>query len=156
MIGSAECGVKTTLDSAVKWTTDSLKKYLKEEKMNNFKKMLPIGIVVACLMLASLAPALAADWQKNYSKLVMGVITEENVEDRAKRWAPFREYLSKELGVPVEWREATDYAGVIEALKAKKIELAWFGPASFARAWIVTKGEAVPLAAEVDRDGGLG
>jgi phosphonate transport system substrate-binding protein len=124
--------------------------------MNNLKKVLPIGIVVACLMLAYFTPVLAADWRQQYSDLTMGVITEENAEDRAKRWDPTRDYLSKELGVPVKWREATDYAGIIEALKAKKIELAWFGPASFARAWIVTDGQAVPLAAEVDRDGGSG
>ncbi|MBW2517366.1 MAG: phosphonate ABC transporter substrate-binding protein [Deltaproteobacteria bacterium] len=124
--------------------------------MNNVKKMLPIGIVVACLMVACLTPALAADWRQQHSEITMGVITEENAEDRAKRWTPTRDYLSKELGVPVKWREATDYAGIIEALKAKKVELAWFGPASFARAWIVTDGQAVPLAAEIDKDGGFG
>ena len=124
--------------------------------MNNFAKMLPIGIVVACLMLAGLSPALAADWRQQHPEITMGVITEENAEDRAKRWTPTRDYLSKELGVPVKWREATDYAGIIEALKAKKVELAWFGPASFARAWIVTDGKAVPLAAEIDKDGGFG
>ncbi|MGD8756995.1 MAG: PhnD/SsuA/transferrin family substrate-binding protein, partial [Desulfobacterales bacterium] len=78
--------------------------------MNNFKKMLPIGIVVACLVLAGLTPALAADWRQQHSEITMGVITEENAEDRAKRWTPTRDYLSKELGVPVKWREATDYA----------------------------------------------
>ncbi len=112
---------------------------------------LATGLVLACA-----APASAADWRETYPKITLGVITEENAEDRAKRWEPFREYLTGELGVEIEWREATDYAGVIEALKAKKIELAWFGPASFARAWIVTDGQAVPLAAEIDKDGGFG
>jgi phosphonate transport system substrate-binding protein len=124
--------------------------------MKMWKNVLAVGVVVLALFLVSLSPSIAADWRTNYPEITMGVITEENVEDRDKRWTPMREYLSKELGVSVKWREATDYAGVIEALKAKKIELAWFGPASFARAWIVTKGKAVPLAAEVDRDGGLG
>ncbi|MGD8291077.1 MAG: phosphonate ABC transporter substrate-binding protein [Desulfobacterales bacterium] len=118
------------------------------------------GLLMATLMmivgLVYLTPAMGADWRQDYKKITMGVITEENAEDRAKRWAPVRDYLSKELGVEVEWREATDYAGVIEALKAKKVELAWFGPASFARAWIVTDGQAVPLAAEIDKDGGFG
>jgi phosphonate transport system substrate-binding protein len=128
----------------------------KEAKMTNLKKLLPIGVVVVLLMLAYLTPSIAADWRQQYPEITMGVITEENVEDRAKRWQPTRDYLSKSLGVPVKWREATDYAGIIEALKAKKIELAWFGPASFARAWIVTNGKAVPLAAEIDKDGGFG
>jgi len=122
--------------------------------MKNLQKWLPV--LVAVLVLSYLAPAIAADWRDEYKEITMGVITEENAEDRAKRWDPVRDYLTKELGVPIQWREATDYAGVIEAMKAKKIELAWFGPASFARAWIVTDGQAVPLAAEIDKDGGFG
>jgi phosphonate transport system substrate-binding protein len=119
-------------------------------------KLVSLTLAIFCLLAVYLAPAIAADWRKTYPKLTLGVITEENVEDRAKRWSPFQKYLAKELGVEIEWREASDYAGVIEALKAKKIELAWFGPASFARAWIVTDGKAVPLAAEIDKDGGFG
>jgi phosphonate transport system substrate-binding protein len=112
--------------------------------------------MVAALVLSCLTPSVAADWRGGYKEITMGVITEENAEDRAKRWDPVRNYLTKELGVPLKWREATDYDGVIEALKARKVELAWFGPASFARAWIVTDGQAVPLAAEIDKDGGFG
>ena len=124
--------------------------------MKNFRKWFPIAGFVAVLLLSWMTPAIAADWRNDYKEITMGVITEENAEDRAKRWDPVRDYLAQALGVPIEWREATDYAGVIEALKAKKIELAWFGPASFARAWIVTDGQAVPMAAEIDKDGGFG
>jgi phosphonate transport system substrate-binding protein len=124
--------------------------------MKMWKKMLPIGIIVCCLLAAYVTPVAAEEWSKEYPELIVGVITEENAEDRAKRWQPFMNYLERELDVPVKWREATDYAGVIEALKAKKIQLAWFGPASFARAWIVTGGQAVPVAAEIDKDGGFG
>ncbi len=124
--------------------------------MKTWKKMLSTGIVVCCLLAVYASPVAADTWRSEYPELTIGVITEENAEDRAKRWQPFIDYLEKELDVPVKWREATDYAGVIEALKAKKIQLAWFGPASFARAWIVTNGAAVPLAAEIDKDGGFG
>ena len=124
--------------------------------MKNGKKWIATAGFVAVVLVFYLAPAIAADWRDDYKEITMGVITEENAEDRAQRWDPVRDYLTKELGVPIKWREATDYAGVIEALKAKKIELAWFGPASFARAWIVTDGQAVPLAAEIDKDGGFG
>jgi phosphonate transport system substrate-binding protein len=124
--------------------------------MKSVKKGLLMATSMMIVGLVYLTPAMGADWRQDYKKITMGVITEENAEDRAKRWTPVRDYLSKELGVEVKWREATDYAGVIEALKAKKVELAWFGPASFARAWIVTDGQAVPLAAEIDKDGGFG
>lgn len=115
--------------------------------------------ILACSLvwfLSSMSPALAGPWQNEYPEITVGVITEENAEDRKKRWQPFLDYMQNELGVEMTWREATDYAGVIQALKAKKIELAWFGPASFARAWLVTDKQAVPLAAEIDKDGGFG
>lgn len=123
-----------------------------------FRKVMATTTMALALIFAlSSANAFAAkDWKKDHPKLILGVITEENAEDREKRWKPFMEYLKKELGVEVEWREATDYAGVIEALKAQKIHLAWFGPASFARSWIVTDGKSIPLAAEIDKDGGFG
>ena len=130
----------------------------KNQEENMFRKaIIAVSVFLALVLGLSTAKTVKAqDWKKEYPKLVMGVITEENAEDREKRWKPFREYLEKEIGVEVEWREATDYAGVIEAFKAKKIQLAWFGPAAFARCHIVTDGNAVPLAAEIDKDGGFG
>jgi phosphonate transport system substrate-binding protein len=98
----------------------------------------------------------ADDWRKAQPKITMGIITSENEADRVKRWAPIRQYLSKGLGVPVEERLATDYAGVIEAMRAKKIELAYFGPASFSQAWIVTGGQVEPLVSRLNKDGSFG
>ena len=66
------------------------------------------------------------------------------------------EYLSRELGVKASIRPASDYAGVIEAMKAKKLELAWFGPASYAMAWLVTNGQVVPLATHTGAEGVVG
>jgi phosphonate transport system substrate-binding protein len=124
--------------------------------MNAMAKMGGMALAAALLIGAWLNPAVAEDWRADYPEITLGVITEENAEDRAKRWDPFQKYMSETLGVDIQWREATDYAGVIEALRAKKIELAWFGPASFARSYLVTEGKAVPLAAEIDKDGGFG
>jgi phosphonate transport system substrate-binding protein len=124
--------------------------------MTSAKTLLTLAAAAICVLAAHPTPAAAGDWRTEYPEITLGVITEENAEDRAKRWEPFRSYLTDTLGVDVQWREATDYAGVIEALKAKKVELAWFGPASFARAWIVTDEAAEPLAAEIDKDGGFG
>jgi phosphonate transport system substrate-binding protein len=98
----------------------------------------------------------ADDWRKAHPKITMGIITSENEADRVKRWAPIRQYLSKGLGVPVEERLAIDYAGVIEAMRAKKIELAYFGPASFSQAWIVTDGQVEPLVSRLNKDGSFG
>jgi phosphonate transport system substrate-binding protein len=96
------------------------------------------------------------NWQKKYPEITLGVITSENEADRVQRYKPVIEYLEKELKVKVNWRSATDYAGIIEGMKAKKIELAYYGPASYSKAWIVTNGQVKPIVGELDLDGNFG
>ena len=43
---------------------------------------------------------------------------------------------SKELGVPVKLRLANDYAAVIEGQRAGNIQIAHYGPASYAKAYL--------------------
>ena len=110
----------------------------------------------AALATGSLAGhASAEDWRKQYPTLTLGVITAENEADRVARYAPVQAYFEKVLGVEIEWRSATDYAGIIEGVKAGKVQIARFGPASYAKAWIVTNGEVEPLVGEL-RDGRFG
>jgi len=102
------------------------------------------------------APAHAAGWQKDYPTLTLGVITSENEADRIVRYKPVRDYFEKRLGVEIKWRSATDYAGIIEGVKAKHIEIARFGPAAYAQAHIVTNGQVEPIAGEYDNNGDFG
>jgi phosphonate transport system substrate-binding protein len=120
------------------------------------KFSLAVLFAVFLVLAHSLSPARAEDWRKKHPKIVMGIITSENEADRVSRWKPVRDYLAKELGVEVDERLATDYAGVIEGVKAKKVDLAYFGPASFSRAWIVTNHKVEPLVAKLNGDGSFG
>jgi phosphonate transport system substrate-binding protein len=113
--------------------------------------------VAATIGIGALAvPAAAGDWREEYPTLTLGVITSENEADRIQRYKPVRAYLEKKLGVKIKWRSATDYAGIIEGVKARKIEIARFGPASYAKAWLVTKGKVEPLVGELDKKGSFG
>ncbi|RVU20107.1 phosphonate ABC transporter substrate-binding protein [Methylobacterium oryzihabitans] len=87
----------------------------------------------AALALAAF-PALAQDWKAKYPELTLGVIPAENASGTVDRYTPLTAYLSKEIGVPVKLRVAADYAAVIEGQRAGNIQLAFYGPASFARA----------------------
>jgi len=116
-------------------------------------------LLTAAVALAAVAisgATQAGDWQAKHPKLTLGVITSENEADRIARYKPVRAYLEKELGVEIKWRTATDYAGVIEGLKAGKIEIARFGPASYAKAWMVMNGKVDPLVGELDNSGDFG
>jgi len=77
---------------------------------------------------ASLMSATAAVQAR---ELVLGLIPADNNEEMIKTFEPMRAYLEKKLGQKVKMFTATDYAGVIEAMKKKRVDIAWFGPLSY-------------------------
>ena len=89
----------------------------------HMKKLISTG-VAAVLLTAASAQALAKD-------LVMGLIPAESNEEMIQKFEPMRAYLEKKLGVKVKVYTATDYSGVIEAMKKKRLDIAWFGPLSY-------------------------
>ena len=113
------------------------------------------------LMIAAAISALAAkgargqDWKAKYPELVFAVVPAENASGVMDRWTPFVDYLSKQLGTKVTLRVANDYAAVIEGQRAGNIHIAYYGPASFARARMVgVKTDA--FAVDVNSDGSKG
>jgi phosphonate transport system substrate-binding protein len=94
-----------------------------------------------------------AAWRSQFPMLAFGVVSSENEADRAVRYQPLVAYLEKRLDTKIRMHHATDYAGTIEALKARKLEFARFGPASYAQAWVVTNGKVEPIAVTMDKDG---
>src|SRR5450631_2650046 len=91
-------------------------------------------ILAGIASLAFAASASAEDWKAKYPEITFAVIPAENGSGVVERYTPFVNYLSKELGVKVNLRVANDYAAVIEGQRAGNIQIAYYGPASFARA----------------------
>lgn len=85
-------------------------------------------------------------------ELVMGIISTESSSQLRKGFDPFIEALSEKLQVPVKAYFATDYAGVIEAMRFNKIHLAWLGNKSALEA--VDRAEA-EVFAQVTRANGV-
>jgi phosphonate transport system substrate-binding protein len=56
-----------------------------------------------------------------------GIISTESSSALEKGFSPFIKDLEKFLGIPVKTFFASDYAGVIEGMRFKKVEIAWFG-----------------------------
>jgi phosphonate transport system substrate-binding protein len=88
------------------------------------RKMLVVGIAVTSLLVSMYGTALAKD-------IVMGLIPAENNEEMVAKFEPMRAHLEKKLGQKVKLYTATDYSGVIEAMKKKRVDIAWFGPLSY-------------------------
>jgi len=75
--------------------------------------------------------------------LKMGLIPADDAEDMLRSYEPIKEYLSKELGIPVEIQVTSDYTATIEAMRSKHIDMAWFGPFSYVIAANVAGAEAI-------------
>jgi phosphonate transport system substrate-binding protein len=121
--------------------------------------MLTRRSLTAALAGAALLPATAmaqADWLAKYPELVFAVVPAENASGVADRFTPFVAYLSKALGTKVTLRIASDYAAAIEGQRAGNIHIVYYGPASYVRAWTVTKGGVEPFATTINSDGSIG
>jgi phosphonate transport system substrate-binding protein len=92
-----------------------------------------IGLAAAAIAVTA-GSAQAQDWKAKYPELVLAVIPAENASGTVDRYTPLADYLSKELGTKVTLRVANDYAAVIEGQRAGNIQIAMYGPASYARA----------------------
>jgi phosphonate transport system substrate-binding protein len=101
---------------------------------------------------ALMASVQAQDWKSKYPELVFASIPDENAAAVTERYSDFVAYLSREIGVPVKLRIAGDYAAVIEGQRAEQIHIAYYGPASYARARMIGV-KTTPFAIEVLKGG---
>lgn len=69
-----------------------------------------------------------ADWPES---IVLAAVPAEQDAQLVESYRVTAEILSDELGLEVEFFQAADYAGVIEALIAGRVDLAQFGPFSY-------------------------
>src|ERR687898_1887642 len=70
--------------------------------------------------------------------LRVGFVPAENAQEVIQNAQPIVEILQKELGMEVQPFVATDYTGVIEALRGNKLDIAFLTPASY----VLAKNEA--------------
>ena len=83
-----------------------------------------------------------------------GIIATETSTSLKQVWEPFLAAMAKDTGLKVNGFYASDYAGVIEAMRFKKVQVAWFGNKSAMEAVDRAGGEV--FAQSVDADGNPG
>lgn len=118
----------------------------------NLDRRSVLGGLAAALAAPAIARAQAA-WKTQFPTLNVAVIPSENQATVMQRYTALQNYLNKQFGVDVKLFTATDYAGIIEAIRSRRVEMAFFGPASYARAWEVTNGNIEPIVVESDING---
>ena len=88
------------------------------------------------------------------TELNFGIIATEASTNLKTVWDPFLAAMAKGTGFKVNAFYASDYAGVIEAMRFKKVQVAWFGNKSAMEAANRSNGEI--FAKSVDSDGNPG
>jgi phosphonate transport system substrate-binding protein len=129
------------------------------ERTPEFDAMISRRLALALALAAPLATPAAgqsADWRSAHPELVFSIIPSENSSGVLDRYTPFMAYLSEALGVKVSLRVASDYAAVIEGLRAGQVHFAHMGPAAYARAAIVTQNGVEPLVTMANSEGAIG
>ncbi|GAB3483405.1 putative selenate ABC transporter substrate-binding protein [Azotobacter salinestris] len=76
--------------------------------------------------------------------LNVSAIPDEAPTELLRKFKPLGAYLEKELGMPVKFVPVADYAAVVEALAADRVDLAWLGGFTFVQTRLKT-GNAIPL-----------
>ena len=84
--------------------------------------------------------------------LRVGLIPNIAPDKQRATYAPFGEELGRRLGVEVELFVAPSYAGVVTALAAGQLDIAYLGGLTYAQA--EKQVELTPLVTEIDRDTG--
>lgn len=84
--------------------------------------------------------------------LRVGAIPSEDSQKVRAAYKPLVDYLEKQTGMKVELFVATDYSGVIEAMRSGKLDVAYFGPFSYIMA--ADKANAEAFAVEQKKDSG--
>jgi phosphonate transport system substrate-binding protein len=59
--------------------------------------------------------------------LVISAIPDQDPEKLQRLYGKVADYLSKELGVPVEYKAVTDYTASVTAFKVGDLDLVWYG-----------------------------
>lgn len=96
-------------------------------------KMIKAGlaILITLLVFSSCHDKSALDANGIPEKLVIAHFNTGDAPALKKGLEPLRKYLEEKLGMPVEYIFTSDYTGVIEGLRAKKVHLAYLSPFSY-------------------------
>jgi len=101
--------------------------------------MLKKLVLTLLLILMVCGSALAANEMPK--RINFGIIATESTTALEQSFGPFVKEMEKALGIPVKMFFASDYAGIIEGMRFKKVDLGWFGNKSAIQAVDRANGE---------------
>jgi phosphonate transport system substrate-binding protein len=100
---------------------------------------------------AGLALCFSALFAQAAEVLRVSAIPDEAPTELLRKFKPLGAYLGQQLDMQVEFVPVSDYAAVVEALAADRIDLAWLGGFTFVQARLKTANAAHPAMPLVQR-----
>ncbi|MCZ6548110.1 MAG: phosphate/phosphite/phosphonate ABC transporter substrate-binding protein [Deltaproteobacteria bacterium] len=100
--------------------------------------MIQKWLLLGFLLLLPLGALTCSKAEEQRQVLRVGFVPAENAQQVALNAQPIVLILQKELGLEIQSFVATDYTGVVEALRANKLDIAFLTPASY----VLAKAEA--------------
>ncbi len=114
-------------------------------KQRMLRKLLTTAMLAAGVMAT---PASAAE------EINFGIISTESSSNLKTIWQPFLADMEKATGLKINAFFASDYAGIIEGMRFKKVQIAWYGNKSAMEA--VDRAEGEVFAQTVAKNGSEG
>ena len=114
------------------------------------------GLVSACSKHDQTTVFAEGDWRNEMSTVRIGLRASEDDAFKVRRWEVFQETLSEVTGLPVKVFEASDYNGIIQAIASDQIDLASFGPGSYANVYAQVGDDVTPILATRESTGVMG
>ena len=68
------------------------------------------------------------------SEIKFGIVSMESQANQKPAWEPFIKEMEKQVGVAIKPYYVTQYSGVIEAMAAGDVQMAWYGGKSYVEA----------------------
>lgn len=84
--------------------------------------------------------------------LVVGAIPDQDPEKLNRLYGDLSAYLSAELGVPVEYKQVTDYPAAVTAFKVGELDLVWFGGLTGTQARLQVPGAEAIAQRDIDAE----
>lgn len=116
------------------------------DKMTYLLRVFFLSFIIALFCTPSDAYA-----QLHQQRILIGILPEMNVFKQSQRFKLLGEYISRQIGVPVEFTILSRYGDLIDRFTTEKMDGAFFG--SFTGAQAIKKLGVIPLARPVDLDG---
>lgn len=109
-----------------------------------------MSITIKSLLAAAVIAVAGLAQASDVKELNFGIIATEKAGALKQMWEPFLDDMSKAVGVKVNGFYATDYAGIIEAQRFNKVQIAWYGNKSAIEAVDRANGEVFVQFVDLD------